>query len=500
MNTQLATGTVTPAVEEYQQPPHLGDAPAPLVVFGLLSHGAAGGDAALRSSLRALTIAWSRYGYSGPVIEAQTINAVLDRALEAQHRFCFIQAPGTIISEIWFPAWWNRKDLHAHLADLMADGEFLATGRIVTADDGSQALDARCLLVSLEAYAASGRPTFAISHVQGIPVARLVYSAELARARFGVREFDPAILDRMVQLVPGCDGAENGLSRFLGDGIERFVKAPESELAGMTASQRVFLNGIASQAMNARRGVFPWNLETYADITTPPGGFESPVSHLYSVAAGFKPYRILLTHGFSGDTRVVYFDYSTKALEFRKLLLDEWDGEDYPRFLRFAFGRMPPPETFYQLWAGLTPDELDATDMDAAWRAETERWGGEPAFREHWRACRGLTHEFVRCNILTEQSSLLERVRSERSSVIWWSNAFFTMYSNWSYSIEDRRKFYRQWIDALAMKCPDISVYGSDNNNISVNAIRAGEYANLLQQDPGCELAPRKYQRIQIRS
>ncbi len=99
-----------------------------------------------------------------------------------------------------------------------------------------------------------------------------------------------------------------------------------------------------------------------------------------------------------------------------------------------------PADTHFQLWAGATPETVFETDLAAAWRAEVRHWGGEDAFQEHWMRCRKLPHEFVRCDLLEDAQPLFERIAPEKSAAIWWSNAFFTLYGNWHYSIAERRR------------------------------------------------------------
>src|SRR5262249_3881394 len=163
--------------------------------------------------------------------------------------------------------------------------------------------------------------------------------------------------------------------------------------------------------------------ESYRDVEVPSPAFEGPVSTLYSVGAGLKPNRILQTHGFDTSTRVVYFDYSARALEFRHRLRDEWDGRRYPDFLRSVFQKMPSSDTHYFLWPGATPDNLDWKEMERLWAAECARWGGENEIAAHWVRYRELDHEFLSCNILTGHDKLLEHIADQPGSVIWWSNA-----------------------------------------------------------------------------
>jgi hypothetical protein len=240
-------------------------------------------------------------------------------------------------------------------------------------------------------------------------------------------------------------------------------------------------------------------VESYHDIAEPPGSFSGPVGTLYCVAAGFKPNMILKTHGLSADTKLVFFDYSPQALAFRKLLHEEWNGVDYPGFLEHVFRRLPSKETHYHLWNDKRPEELSAGDFEQAWETELARWGGADAFRDHWQQYRKLQHEFVVCNILTQPQMLFERVGQGKNDVIWWSNAFFTVFSNWFYTLDNRRAIYDVWVKGLAGRNPQLHLNGFDYNNSGVNHVQAAEYSEqyfLKGRDYLRPLQPR----IQIRS
>jgi len=265
------------------------------------------------------------------------------------------------------------------------------------------------------------------------------------------------------------------------------------------ACQPEFLQGISRLSEQAAHGVFVLNFESYRDIEVPPPGFDRPVSVLYSVGAGLKPNRILETHGFDARTRVVYFDYSTQALEFRRLLRAEWDGRRYPDFLRSVFQKMPAPGTHYFLWPGANPDNLDWVEMDRLWAAEAARWGGENEIAAHWLRYRELDHEFLLCNILTSQDGLLEYVGNRRGSVIWWSNAFCTVFSACHYTLEEKQELYEDWIRKLASKAPGILLYGSDHSNSPVNCTGAAEYWKSYQEAGGGSLGERRLYRHAMR-
>jgi hypothetical protein len=220
---------------------------------------------------------------------------------------------------------------------------------------------------------------------------------------------------------------------------------------------------------------------------------------LYSVAAGFKPNRILQTHGLSDRTRVVFFDYSQRALDVRRFMVSQWNGDDFPRFVREVFQAFPHPETFYQLWDEVTPADDIWGDIDRIWEQELTQWGGAAAFATHWRRYRQLKHDYVCCNILENPLPLLELVRAEPNAIIWWSNAFFTMYGNWFYTTNERQQAYRRWTRELAARNTDLFLLGSDDNNTCVNSIRAGEYWELYRHVEANCLRPHKLHRTEIR-
>jgi len=166
-------------------------------------------------------------------------------------------------------------------------------------------------------------------------------------------------------------------------------------------------------------------------------------------------------------------------------------------FLRRAIERIPPSRAFYQFWAPLDPGDPHWHAVEEAWRGELARWGGAEVFREHWRRLRSLRHQHVLANLLTDHDALYRLLAGRRDPAIWWSNAFFTFFSNWHHQLAERRRIYERWIDGLARRAPDLLLYGSDCNNVSVNCIRAGEYRQRFAE--GDDLAPVKLYRHAMR-
>jgi hypothetical protein len=499
------------------------------VVFGLLDTSDRIPDDRLAEKFRNFTIAWSRFGYHDVMLENKSLHGLLQEALDLGYSYCLVQSYGHVIGETWIPEHWEQVDFQTALARWIDNHEFFVTGTIQHDNEGGYGLADDCLLVNLQRYAELGQPEF------GQPCTT---ATEVIQPR-AIMEPDPDS-DRFQSLEPTQETAStipahagwNFINTSLrgghavlnfsksidGSRINLYDPSPQKMQAfarhldtllpdyssadlnsGLSYGQKQFLDSIDAQVKDSRKGVFLFNLESYQDVIERPDGFTSPVSSLYSVTAGFKPNMMLHALGFDDSTRMVFFDYSTTALEIRKVINSEWDGEDFPRFVRYLMKQFPPGEVFYQLWAGLSPDEIAWGDLEQLWRNEIEKWGGESIFKQHWTAFRDIRHEYVHCNLLTDRNSLLAAIDDKPNAAIWWSNAFFTIYSNWLHTADERKAIYDSWLEQLAERNPSIFLYGSDYNNINVNHIRVGEYLErYLAEGENC-LQPGRFYKHEIR-
>jgi hypothetical protein len=456
------------------------------IAFGLLDTSNEVEDPTLAARARSLTVSWLRWGYFGDVLEGAGVDEILCAALEARYDYCLVQSYGHIIAENCGPNGVGTSDFFATLERWLAATDFFVAGSVVTAADGAHGLLSRCLLVDLRRYREFGRPAFG-ANLSCCPEG----AVQVARLEPGCASRD--------RHLPGAALVSASLERGMPVGGVGANAAGFLVDFGSDLSRRSeLLTDLSRQAAAASSGVFVLNFESYRDIEEPPDGFEPPLSALYSVAAGLKPNRLLQTHGFDAQTRVVYFDYSEPALEFRRFLLSDWDGRDYPSFLRRLFRRLPPT-THYYLWPGASPDSLDWSEMDRLWHVEADRWGGEDVVADHWARYRSLAHRFVLCNLLTSWQDLLRHIKDSPRSAIWWSNAFCTTYSAWHCTLEEKQDTYEKWIRALAAKAPHVFVYGSDHSNSSVNCISAGDYCLGYLRGGGGPLRARNFHRHRIR-
>jgi hypothetical protein len=499
------------------------------VVFGLLDTSGRITGGRLAEKLRNFTIAWSRFGYHDDILENASLDGLLREALKLGYTYCLVQSCGHVIGETWIPEHWEQVDFQTALDRWVNRQDFFVTGTILHSEQGWYGLAVDCLLVNLQYYAALGQPAFGQPRIAAVEVVKPGVMMEPAPDSERLRSLIPtqgtaSVIPRhagwnfidaslrgglpALNFSKSLDGSRINLFDPSPQKMQAFAQHLDTELPDYSSTgphpelsygQRQFLNSIDTQVKESRKGVFLFNLESYQDVVERPDSFEPPVTSLYCVAAGFKPNMILHSLGFSETTRMVFFDYSSRALEVRKVMVSQWDGEDFPRFVRYLMKIFPSSNVFYQLWANLGADQINWDDMQQLWSDEIDKWGGESVLKEHWSAYRNLRHEYIPCNLLEEHTRLLAAIDSRPNSAIWWSNAFFTIYSNWLYTADERKEIYDNWLVKLVERNPGMLLYGSDYNNINVNHIRAREYLERYRIKGHDYLKPGRLAKHEIR-
>ena len=457
-------------------------------------------DRDFSTKCRDFTVSCCRFDYFGPIIEAQSVDQILHQASRSEYRYCLVQACGHVMirySDV-------RRSIDTNfvgaLRQWVGGRDFLVAGRIVDGQECWYGLDDLCILVDLETYRSFGRPEFQRAcpgparlpactgtgeETSGGPVIRALrptageiiaeprlpgwslIAASLSHGK-AVCDFDPILRRCRYDLRARGPADIETFRRYRGEGI--FAYDEQADDRHLSDDWRGFLEFVKDQAKHAKQGVFLGNWEGYDDVAEAPRRFRAPISSLYGVAAGFKPNHILETHGFDDRTRIVFFDYSTVALDLRRALVEEWNGVDYPGFIESIAGRFP--DAFYQLWGNLwdhaTPGALNLEIVAAIWENELRTWGGELAFQRHWSKYRVLSHRFVRCDLFADPRPLLDAVEPEPNAIMWWSNAFHSLNGVWFYDMEERQRIYRRWIRALADINPDFFLYGADVDNLDI--------------------------------
>ncbi|MEZ6102381.1 MAG: hypothetical protein R3E01_25865 [Pirellulaceae bacterium] len=462
------------------------------LALGILDTSQQIGDPYAAAFFRDKTLSWSRYGYREEIFEGKSLAeiAAAATATAAGFRYCVVIPYGAVPTEQWRIQAAGSGDFFTSLMRWIERQQF-SMGGTPNVTDGSFPIGGGCIVFDLHQF----------QQLRASDIASPDFDLPHAGDHVGLpfRLLDEDAQSQLLDLQPTCTLRRDVILRYAGGNITSFDSESCQRAGELSEEQIAFLQAVSTQASRARRGVFLWNIESYADIEAPIDDFNGPVSTLYSVAAGFKPNRILQTHGFSNDTKVVYFDYSRQALDVRRFIVEHWDGDDFPDFVSDIFQAFPAPDTYYQLWDNATPQTVPWDDIHRVWQLELQCWGGSRALQQHWRGYRQLQHEYVPCDLLTGAFELVDRLTDESSAVIWWSNAFFTMYGNWLYPADHRERTYRRWMEQLAVRCPQLNLYGSDVGNACVNGLRAAEYWDEYRQFDGNGLQTRRLCRTEIR-
>lgn len=449
------------------------------LVLALLDTSSSLDVAGLAARLRSLTIDWARFKYDGPMVEGSDLAGVLSLAADLGARvgapLCLVQAHGHVLTEVWRPEGRPERDLLAALVTWFRSLP-TANDRPLAAVRRGDRFPAGCWLVDLAAWQRGGRPNLAETAAVLPDFPTWFYGCAL-----DLRPAEAAVAPALARLLSPDDGGIGSAQTAFPDPVAR-----------------QFVATVRRLVTDLPRGVFIWNIESYADIDPPPAEFRGPLASVYTVAAGLKPNRLLETHGFDATTRVVYCDYSAPGLAFRRCLLDDWDGRDYPSFVRRLFARLPTDQAYYCLWEGQTPETVDWATMAARWQSEVDAWGGASVLAHHWRRYRRLPHHFVEVNLLGDRSPLLTSLADEPAAAIWWSNAFFSVVSNWRLPASARRQVYRAFLRELAERAPRLWLYGASSDNLAVNAVQAADYERWFREGGGDELMPASRRRTAL--
>ena len=228
------------------------------------------------------------------------------------------------------------------------------------------------------------------------------------------------------------------------------------------------LNWIQNIVDYAPQCVFLWNTENYKDLKYVP--LKAPVNKLYSVAASFKPNMILNHFGFHEETEIVFYDYSKPSLAFKKLLVTQWDGEDYPAFVTWALTKYNFSETGGVETQTLTRQEL--------WEREINWWGSEKAIKEHWDRYKLLKHSYTHVDICDSPEKVTSKITNEENSIIWWSNAFHTVNAQYVRGLQGVTDCYNTWIKQINSKNPDIWILGKDYLDRPIEGNKIKDYVN----------------------
>lgn len=398
---------------------------------------------------------------SNTYIIGKSINEVLNKALEKNIDYCIVMSVGHFI---------NDSRFFTYIEKWISKVDFFVTGHIIDHNSNNSrecsngnywGLHKQCLLINLKYYEKFGCPEWGDRFINEDKIE--VTKAKRSKADIH-DDYTPIFLEPTSETqicTPYVDGwnfinisLENNLKVYNFHPKIRATKryAYPNKSVEELSRQLDWIKNILNSAQDC---VFLWNTETYHDIVKYSYNKQFPIEKLYSVAAGFKPNLILEKVGFSEKTEIIYFDYSKQALAFKKYLLENWNGKDYPNFIRKTKKRYKINETFGTLTEGKSYEEI--------WeQRELYFWQSPEILTEHWQKYKTLKHNFIHCNLLQNPEILINKITQEGNSIIWWSNVFHTVTAHYTRSLSDLTEHYNTFIKSVIDKNSNLTVFGTD--------------------------------------
>jgi hypothetical protein len=209
-------------------------------------------------------------------------------------------------------------------------------------------------------------------------------------------------------------------------------------------SQRAWIRKLGYQEEIEKDRVYVFNTETLSGegVRT-----ENPIDSFFSVAAGFKPLSILSANGFHEKTTVNYFDWCEASLNFKKHLLETWDGIDLYKWLL----KNDLKYNFSSTYRG---------NYEKYWINELKDFGGAEKFKSVWDVYRKLNHTFNIIDIVNHPEKLFKLIdNSQGTKVLWTTNIWSSEMLHWNIEPE---LLEEKWTKFQSMVPKDLVLYGHD--------------------------------------
>lgn len=225
-------------------------------------------------------------------------------------------------------------------------------------------------------------------------------------------------------------------------------------------STKAWMRKLSYQEFIEKDRVYAFNTERLsAEGIRSPG----PIDSLFSAAAGFKPLALLRNNKFHDGTVVHYYDWCSSSLNFKKDLVETWDGLDFDKWLL----ERDLKYNFSSTYRG---------NYTEFWNTEVYKEFNSPEeFKTLWDRYRKLEHHYHVVDIVNDPQPLFDLMYHSTGNItLWTTNIWASMQLHWAIEPEILEKKFREFVRL----CPKyISVYGQDymardlNYSINENAI-----------------------------
>lgn len=210
-------------------------------------------------------------------------------------------------------------------------------------------------------------------------------------------------------------------------------------------TQRAWIRKLAYQEFIEKNRVYAYNTERLSGE-----GIRAlrPVDSIFSAAAGFKTIALLRNNRFHKNTIVNYYDWCESSLNFKKHLLETWDGLNFDEWLL----EHDLEYNFSSTYRGNYRD---------FWLSEIKKeFGSAEEFKELWDRYRILKHNYFVIDLVNEPEKLFEKINKQTGvKVLWTTNIWASMMLHWNIEPEVVEQKYLKF-ESLIPK--DLVLYGQD--------------------------------------
>lgn len=210
-------------------------------------------------------------------------------------------------------------------------------------------------------------------------------------------------------------------------------------------TQRAWIRKLAYQEYIEKDRVYAYNTERLSgEGKRSPG----PIDVIFSAAAGFKTMKLLENNGFHEGTKVVYYDWCSASLSFKKHLLSSWNGLDFHKWLL-------EHDLEYNFSSTYRGNYREFWELEIKKEFETEE-----KFKMLWDRYSKLEHDFVIIDIVNQPKKLFDEIdKYSGNRVLWTTNIWSTMMLHWNVDIDEIEKKYLEFEKLIPN---DLVIYGHD--------------------------------------
>jgi len=226
----------------------------------------------------------------------------------------------------------------------------------------------------------------------------------------------------------------------------------KSKEDGLNQSQKAWIRKLDYQENIEKDRVYAFNTETLSGEGVRTNG--KHIDHLFSAAAGFKPLAILNANGFHEGTTVHYFDWCEASINYKKHLLETWNGYDLDKWLL----EHDLDYNFSSTYRG---------NYKQFWEQELKEFGGSLAFQRLWDRYKKLKHEFYVVDIVNNPDQLFDKINTVHGTrVLWTTNIWSSEMLHWNTTPEVLEEKFEKFESLI----PDnLVLYGHDYVGVDLN-------------------------------